>query len=238
MDEWFDAKTATFGGEDALRTVRGLFGNVTRFDFGENAADLPRVDLPDLIPFFKASLALHNRRAIEAEGGLAFKTPEAWSARDFAVVERYELRFDRNAAKQSQKGEIAGVGHKVVNVALEEAEERSACLALIPGLEADVALFLVRDQVTGAEGAVRRLVYAVQRNADKLTLMRDWEVVKLLNGVAGNPKRLQPGEPAEVPPLGDFLERATAFIERALLDEELPFKYPETEAAALLLRGA
>ena len=48
LDEWFDKETATFGGEDAVNTVRNLVGHAARFDFGAVAGQIPRVDLPDL----------------------------------------------------------------------------------------------------------------------------------------------------------------------------------------------
>ena len=63
LDDWFDAETATFGSEDAVHTVRNLIGHVARFDFGTVAGQIPRVDLPDLVPFFKAILAVRGRRA-------------------------------------------------------------------------------------------------------------------------------------------------------------------------------
>ena len=62
LDDWFDTETATFGGEDAVNTVRNLVGHVARLDFGAVAGQIPRVDLPDLVPFFKAVLAVRGRR--------------------------------------------------------------------------------------------------------------------------------------------------------------------------------
>ena len=38
LDDWFDTETATFGGEDAVNTVRNLVGHVARFDFGAATA--------------------------------------------------------------------------------------------------------------------------------------------------------------------------------------------------------
>src|SRR6185436_6436542 len=42
LDRWFDSKTSTFGGGDAVETVRHLVGNVAHFDFGEVEEQLPR----------------------------------------------------------------------------------------------------------------------------------------------------------------------------------------------------
>ena len=38
LSEWFDQKTATFGGADVVETVRRLVGSVQRFDFGGRTA--------------------------------------------------------------------------------------------------------------------------------------------------------------------------------------------------------
>jgi len=43
LNDWFDTETATFGGEDAVNTVRNLVGHVARFDFGAVAGQIPRV---------------------------------------------------------------------------------------------------------------------------------------------------------------------------------------------------
>ena len=76
LGDWFDAETATFGGEDAVHTVRNLVGHVARFDFGAVADQIPRVDLPDLVPFFKAILAVRGRRPDQADNRrLRFPSP-------------------------------------------------------------------------------------------------------------------------------------------------------------------
>ena len=111
LDDWFDTETATFGGEDAVNTVRNLVGHVARFDFGAVAGQIPRVDLPDLVPFFKAVLAVRGRRPDQAEDlRLRFRPPEEWKD-DFsiAVVERCDLLFAREP--QPKYGEdVAGSG--------------------------------------------------------------------------------------------------------------------------------
>src|SRR5262249_46062929 len=93
LDQWFDGKTATFGGSDAVATVRSLFGNAARFDFGEVANEIPKVDLPDLMPFFKALFSALNRRPGQTdEVRLSFKTPQQWMD-DFTIAEKYDLLF-------------------------------------------------------------------------------------------------------------------------------------------------
>ena len=122
LDEWFDKETATFGGNDAVNTVRNLVGHVARFDFGAVSDQIPRVDLPDLVPFLKAILTIRGRRPDQAEDlHLRFRPPEEWKD-DFsiAVVERYDLLFAREP--QPKAGEdVAGVGLRVVDRAVRDA---------------------------------------------------------------------------------------------------------------------
>ena len=111
LDDWFDAETATFGSAEAVDTVRDLVGNVARFDFGTVAGQIPRVDLPDLVPFVKAILTVRGRRPDQADDlRLSFRPPEEWRD-DFVIstVDRYELLFAREP--QPEQGEdVAGVG--------------------------------------------------------------------------------------------------------------------------------
>ena len=62
LDVWFDRSTATLGGKDVVETVREMLGNVARFDFQQVGRDLPKVDLPDLEPFFVNATGRHGRR--------------------------------------------------------------------------------------------------------------------------------------------------------------------------------
>ena len=62
LGNWFDQKTATFGGTDAIATVRDLIGSVDKFAFQQVSPLLPKVDLPDLKPFFMTMLQLNHKR--------------------------------------------------------------------------------------------------------------------------------------------------------------------------------
>jgi hypothetical protein len=77
LSKWFDEKTKTFGGRDAIETVTTLVGNSTRFDY-QNLPEIPRKDLKDLKPFFESMLKV-NKRMIKREGeSISFKTPDDW----------------------------------------------------------------------------------------------------------------------------------------------------------------
>ena len=111
LAQWFNTETSTFGGEDAVNTVRDLFGHVSRFDFGEVSNRIPRVDLPQLVPFMKAVLAVRGRRPGQRDKlRLSVRTPQEWQD-DFAVADQYELLFGREP-RPAEGEDIAGVGHR------------------------------------------------------------------------------------------------------------------------------
>jgi hypothetical protein len=96
LGDWFDARTATFGGRDALETVRAMLGQVARFDFGAIGGSIPRIDLPALEPFFRNAMVLMGRRVMRGEEGLSVATPEHWK-RSLDLRPRYDgLVFDRS----------------------------------------------------------------------------------------------------------------------------------------------
>jgi SNF2 family DNA or RNA helicase len=45
LSDWFDSKTATLGGQDAVATVKALVGSVDRFDFQQVSSLIPQVEL-------------------------------------------------------------------------------------------------------------------------------------------------------------------------------------------------
>ena len=182
LGDWFDAETATFGGEDAVHTVRDLVDNVDRFDFRAMAGQIPRVDLPDLVPFFKAILAVRGRRPDQTDSlRVRFRPLEEWKE-DFLIgtVDRFELVFARELQnKKAKEGEdVAGIGLRVVGRALRDAFALPAAFPAIRGLDAPIFVFSVPDRITGADGAIRTVVVAAQSGVDgNWSLIRDYELV-------------------------------------------------------------
>jgi len=220
--------------------VREIFGNVARFDFGTISPLLPRVDLPDLVPFFNAALAFHNRRPdIAEDGSFSFRTPRIWQNADIAVAERYEgLLFAREEPGGSDvERDIAGVGHRVVNAALGSAEKLDSAFAVVPGLEAPIALFLVRDQVTDAATSVRRVLVGVRGTPGSFKLMKDWEVVHAINKLAARPRSPVLARSGSIEggvgQLQDHVAAAGAWIPGAIGPLGLPFRVPVFEEAGL-----
>lgn len=185
FDSWFDRETASFGGQDSLETVRELVGRADRFDFEETSALLPRVDLPDLKTFFLSVLQLSGRRAREeGDGELRFTTPERWT-KSIGVDAEYEgLHFDRKRKGRAEAVRLLGCGHKLMDLALDEAREFTESLAVVRALEHPLLVFALRDGVTVGGGDQRRTVAALELRGDdpaSWRLLRDWELLKDLN---------------------------------------------------------
>ena len=239
LREWFDKETATFGGEDAVHTVQSLVGNVARFDFGAVADQIPRVDLPDLVPFFKSVLAVRGRRPDQAgELRLRFRPPEEWRD-DFliAAVDRYDLLFAREP--QPKEGEdIAGVGLRVFDRAVRDAVELTGAFGAIRGLDAPIFVFSVRDRITGSDGPIRAVVVAAQSAPDGTwNLIRDWKLMQRLNPLADKPRSPVFSGTRPAYAVSDLLASARQYVESQVGALDLPFRLPAVEGLACLVPG-
>ena len=236
LDDWFDTETATFGGEDAVNTVRNLVGHVARFDFGAVAGQIPRVDLPDLVPFFKAVLAVRGRRPEQAgDLRLRFRPPDEWKD-DFsiAVVDRYDLLFAREP--QPKDGEdVAGVGLRVVDRAVRDAVELTGAFGAIRGLDSPIFVFHVRDRITGSDGPIRAVVVAAESDGDGgWSLIRDWELMQRLNPLADKPRSPAFSDAHLARDVADLIADARRYVESKLDELDLPFALPAVESLACL----
>ena len=206
LTSWFDQSTATLGGRDVVETVRELLGGVSRFDFQQVGKDLPKVDLPDLEKFFTLAVSQHGRRVFRRDDGLEVKAPDEWRARSYAVREKYEgLVFDRSLRGKNVASRVLGVGHVLFDLALEEARTRSASLACVGGLQQPLLIVTVEDEVTGTGALVHRLVFGVRENGEKLEVLRDWELLQILNNLS--PTSAPSGAEKEREDIGPTIER-------------------------------
>jgi hypothetical protein len=197
VSAWFDQASATLGGRDVVETVRELLGNVSRFDFQQVGKDLPRVDLPDLEKFFTQTVSRHGRRIFRREGGLEIKTPDEWKTRSYALRDKYEgLVFDRSLRGTNAASRVLGVGHLLFDIALEEARNLPSSFARADGLAAPLLVVTVEDEVTGTGALVHRLIFGVTERDGEAEVLRDWELLQLLNAVALK----SAGRPAESDP--------------------------------------
>jgi ERCC4-related helicase len=181
LDDWFDAKARSLGGRSAISTVVDLVGHCQSFDLSQ-LADVPRKDLPDLIPFFHGMLVRNRRRPERDDGVFSFRTPEAWLTSP-GIRTRYEgLIFHRNPRDNEEAKRIVGVGHQLFDQALRQAEEWEGTLALMRGLSSPVAVFRFMDAVTSQSGQVRQVIAGVTaNNAGKLALISDEQLLEILN---------------------------------------------------------
>ena len=237
LNDWFDAETATFGSEDAVHTVRDLIGHVARFDFGAVAGQIPRVDLPDLVPFVKAILAVRGRRPDQADNlRLCFRPPEEWKD-DFliSIVDRYDLLFAREP--QPKEGQdVAGVGLRVVDRAVRDAVELTGAFAAIRGLDAPIFVFSVHDRITGSDGPIRAVVVAAQSDADgDWNLIRDWELVHRLNPLADKPRSFLFRDTEPALDVSDLFASARQYVASQIDALDLPFVLPTVENLACLV---
>ncbi len=241
---WFDQKTATFGGRDVIETVKEIVGNCDRFDYQTVGKDVPPVDLPDLRAFVEAMLVQNRRRPRRGEdGSLTFRTPEAW-LREVGVRTSYEgLVFDRTVRGKDAVQRVLGVGHKIVDQALRQALEESACVASVTSsaLRRPTVIARVIDRVTGAEGPVRSVVVGAEKSdqTGEWTALRDWEVVRRLNEVVGNVAALRRScaPPEDRVSVKGAVDAAVALIEREFSKLNVSFRVPSVETVAVLWPG-
>lgn len=182
LDTWFDQATATLGGRDVVDTVRELLGNVSRFDFQQVGKELPKVDLPDLEKFFTQTVSRHGRRIFRRDEGLEIKTPDEWKSRSYALREKYEgLVFDRSLRGANAATRVLGVGHLLFDIALEEARNLPSTFASVDGLAGPLLVVTVDDEVTGTGALVHQLIFGVMEKEGKVEVLRDWELLQVLN---------------------------------------------------------
>lgn len=233
LDEWFDAKTRSLGGKPAIATVTDLVGHCQSFDLSQ-LEDVPRKDLPDLVPFFYGAL-LKNRRRPDREGGaFSFRTPNAWLVAP-GVRSRYDdLIFHRHPRDAEESRRIVGVGHQVLDQALAEAIEEEGVMARFRESIYPLAIFQVQDAVTSDAGHLRQVVVGVTGDVGALSLLRDEQVLDLLN--RRKPGRAD-GERAYRPNSSDsmlaWLERARTYAIRNVDGLRLPFRKPLLNDLAL-----
>jgi hypothetical protein len=242
LSEWFDQKTARFGGQDVLRTVRDLVGHCARFDFQQVSEQIPRLDLPDLRPFFTAMLERNHRRVQEDDGGISFKTPDAWSKTRGVRPSYQGLVFDREAIGGDTQ-RVVGVGNLIFDLAVEQARGEDACLTWLSAdaLERSLFIFRVSDRVTAGGGSVRAVVLGVEVvPGPEGRVLGDWELLRTLNRLTGEKSARRPSGPPPVVDsfvFGRSLEAAQKAARLQLPQLQLPFRHPDAELVAVIWSG-
>lgn len=134
---------------------------------------------------------------------------------------------------------ILGVGHKVMDLALEQSLALEESVTSIPDsmLQRPVVLFRVTDQVTGQGGAVRSVIVGIEGNSPARVL-RDWEVVEHLNALSerlGRQKWAKDSAPASnISDVRNALEQARRVAHEHVAYLDLPFKMPSVDVLTVL----
>ncbi|MCL4299572.1 MAG: DEAD/DEAH box helicase [Anaerolineae bacterium] len=241
---WFDQKTARFGGQDAIETVRALVGHCTRFDFQQISSQIPQLDLPALRPFLISVLNLSGRKVQqEAEGAVSFITPEDWLKGEPGIRTRYtSMVFDRKVRSKDAMQRILGVGHKVIDKAIQQAKASSASVATLPAdvLARPLFIFRLTDRITGTGGTVRTVVAGIEMDSSDeqtVTLLSDWKLLEKLNELTegkGIKRAKFSARPENINLISQTTERARMHLESQLEQLDLPFKIPLLELWAIL----
>lgn len=181
LSKWFDATSGTVGGQDVVRTVQQVFGSAARFDYHQISKLLPRVDLPDLLPFWKNLLSAKERRLFVDGDLLTFNTPDDWKG--FGVFRKYEaMQFTR---KPKDKNKILGAGSKIFDMGVADALAFHESTAVANGIEFDYLVYSVCDKVTDASKEKGRRIYACEiSEGGTVRVLCDWEFLKVLNVVS------------------------------------------------------
>jgi hypothetical protein len=220
---WFDENTQQFGGRDAVETVRALLGNVARYDFQSAGAEIPKLDLPALEPFFRNAMALAGRRVTKGEEGLSVATPEAWRG-SIELRDRYDaLTFDRFMRSENSLSRLIGVGHPLLDRAISHSMDQQFFLSRARGISAPLLVAQVEDEITGTGSTVHRIVVGIEGLGNSAVALRDWELLVRLNN-------MEPGENvilAPSPPELSALDALYAKLEADVVVSDLPFRRPK-----------
>lgn len=241
FSRWFDDKTATFGGEDVIDTVKQLFGNCAKFDYQQAKLDIPRLDLPDLKPFFEAMLIFNRKRSKENEdGSISFKTPDEWKDAIGVQKEYTDIVFERNGDVKRKLENIFGVGHVVVDKAIKQALniKDSVCVVSQSDLPAPLYLVKARDRITNTGESIRFLVFGLIKDSIGWKVLKDWELIKLLNPLVSK-YQLHRKEytVTENNILISNMKEAVDYFTRTDYYAKLPFRVADIESSGILAPG-
>ena len=197
------------------------------------------MDLPDLVPFFKAILSVRGRRPDQVgDVRLRFRPPEEWKD-DFsiAVVARYDLLFAREPRPKDGE-DVAGVRLRVVDRAVRDAVELTGAFGAIRSLDTPIFVFSVRDRITGSDGPVRAVVVAARSGSHGAwILVRDWELIQRLNPLADKPRTPVFAEASPAYDVANLMADARRYVESHLDTLDIPFALPTVENLACLVPG-
>ena len=237
FDAWFDRQTARFGDQDAIDTVRELVGNSARFDFQDVSEKLPQVDLPDLEAFVSGMLVHNRRQPRVGPEGLSFKTPDEWLVEPAILPEYTDMLFDREKVARQSAERLLGVGHRLVDTAIDQASQFESCVAVISGGKISYPIIVCRifDRVTTGESERIPTVCGAVICDGRIRMIPDWELLTTLNQLS--PHSLRQMDPALAFEPNTVLERLPEIGDQAILFAERmgnSFRHADAEVIAAL----
>lgn len=164
FNSWFDATTQSFGNMDAINTVKNLVGNAAKFNLA-GLKDVPKVDLPDLLPFFRRVLKLKGRQLMDTgNDSWGFITPEDWS-KEYGSLSRYKgLIFRRKLNPDENPKSICGAGFKMFDKCLEYADKINESACTVSG-STSYFIYKVYDMKTDNNTRINNDIIVVSLNA-------------------------------------------------------------------------
>lgn len=184
LNQWYNAQTATFGGEDVFKVVKDMVGNAAKFNYQHISSHLPAADLPDLIPFFKNIFAYNHKRLTFDGRCFEFQTPDA--LRSFGIKKEYRNQiFARDPEKEEN---VLGIGFKLFDKALEQAKQFDCSVCCNSGVDAPLLIWSVHDQLTDHDGEKQRSFYGILLNEEYriAEVLPDWKLLLKLNNLKFN----------------------------------------------------
>lgn len=236
LSDWFDQKTHSFGGQDIIDTVTAIVGNSDKFDYQQVSPNLPNMDLPDVRHFFLSMLSLNKRRVTEENSELEFITPEEWR-NEPGILPRYKgVVFNRKAGKTKT---VMGIGHKIMNGAIEQAKNSRGSVAFLSSRLLDNALivFKINNRITDKNIKIRKKIAGVSYNlkTQELILKKDSDILRILNEFSLKSKRSElPDSNVSDNEISDVLKNAKSFLSDNLKNLDLPFQYPNIDLLGVI----
>ncbi|KXV06414.1 helicase SNF2 [Caballeronia megalochromosomata] len=228
LGEWFDRNSGTLGGESAIKAVKDLVGHAQSFDLSD-LKDVPPLDLPDLLPFFENCLSYNRRRPKVEANAVSFKTPDEWLT-SAAIKKSYDrVVFDRTAS--SNEGELMGVGHPLMEAALRQSERVTGSLCTVAGLASPLLAVQISSRVTDGNSACSRFIAGVVGHAGEFALLKDWELMRRLNGCALRSEPIIPNVPSRT--IADWIDAARKYVHGRLDAWGLPVVSPKITTIAV-----
>ncbi|MGT2430330.1 hypothetical protein ACU4HD_19445 [Cupriavidus basilensis] len=137
--------------------------------------------------------------------------------------------FDRKASVS--EGELMGVGHPLMEKALYQSERLLGSFCVIAGLDTPLLVVEISSRVTDMSIPGCRVIAGVVGRAGDFALLKDWEVIRLLNKCALRADAITPEFPTTE--VAGWVESASKHVLAQLEHLRLPFSSPQAATLAV-----